>query len=265
MVLDTYLMESETEARRIFEKTDPVTTQSQLELAGLQSGMDCLDVGCASGAATMELAKMCFPSKVIGVDTSQAQLSEARKVAQQRETDNAIFMHGNIYSLPFEDNSFDFVWMRFLLEYLKDPLVAISEAKRVARPGGFVVCADLDGNCMYHYPIDPRLERGLLKVMEKLSETGFDPWVGRKLYYYYRTVGFSKITAHMTPHHLIAGEPSERDRNNWHTKIDTLKTKLAGAFSNQEEVTYLVDGFKALIEDPNTFTYSPLIMMVGTK
>jgi ubiquinone/menaquinone biosynthesis C-methylase UbiE len=262
---DSYLMESETEGRRIFEKTDLEATRSQLILAGLRQGMNCLDVGCASGAATIELAALCAPGKVTGMDISQSHLSQAEKAANNKGTNNAIFMCGNVYSLPFEDNRFDFVWVRFLLEYLKEPLVAISEAKRVARPGGLVVCADLDGNCLFHYPISPRLDAGLNKVMAKLSETGFDPWVGRKLYHYYRVVGFSQISAQVFIHHLIAGEPCARERNNWHAKIDTLHTKLSDSFSNREESEYLLKGMKTLIDSPDTFTYSPLIMMIGTK
>jgi ubiquinone/menaquinone biosynthesis C-methylase UbiE len=261
----SYLMESESEGKRIFEKTDPEATRSQLILAGLRKGMNCLDVGCSSGAATIELADLCAPGEVTGVDISQSHLLEAEQAANDRRTNNAIFVHGNIYSLPFDDNGFDFVWVRFLLEYLKEPLVAISEAKRVARPGGLVVCADLDGNCLFHYPISPRLEAGLNKVMTKLSEIGFDPWVGRKLYHYYRVVGFSQVSAQVFTHHLIAGEPCERERNNWHAKIDTLHAKLAESFSKQEEAEYLVTGMKALIDSPDTFTYSPLIMMIGTK
>lgn len=260
-----YLMESDTEARRIFEKTDLLATKLQLELSGLKSGMYSLDVGCASGAATLELARICYPSTVVGVDTSDAQLTEARRTAKTVEVNNVTYMSGNVYHLPFEDNSFDFVWSRFLLEYLKEPLVAISELKRVTKSGGLVVCADLDGNCLFHYPIDSQLESGLLKVLRKLSEKGFDPWVGRKLFSYYRTIGFSKIVPHMVPHHLIAGKPSERDRNNWFNKIDTIRSKLKDDLESPAEVEYLVKGFKTLIESPDTFTYSPLIIMIGTK
>ncbi len=262
---DHYLMEHRTEGARIRNKTDSAATRSQLLMAGLQPGMVALDVGCGSGAVTVEMGQITAPAQAIGADTSESRLNEARALAWQKKVLNVSFRQGSAYSLPFEDNKFDFVWARFLLEYLRDPVAAIHEMKRVTKPGGLVVCADLDGNCLFHYPIDPRLEAGIQKVMSLLASTGFDPWVGRKLYHFCRTVGFSEIEAHMVPHHLIAGIPCERDRDNWHRKIDTLHEKLLPVFPDKDELSWIAGSFKRMIDSPDTFTYGPMIMIVGRK
>ena len=260
-----YFMETDGEGQRIYDKTDRKATRSQFEMAGLKPGMFSLDIGCASGAATQELAEMCFPAHAIGLDSSQLILSEAKENASTKQFTNLRFVHGNVYSLPFEDNSFDFVWTRFLFEYLKEPVTAIREMKRVTKPGGLVVCADLDGNCLFHYPMEDQLRRGLQHVIEKLEEKGFDPWVGRKLFSYFRHVGFSEISANMIPHHLIAGKPSPRERNNWFAKIDTIGEKFKTELGDERNILGLIEGFKAFIDNPDTFTYSPLIVMTGVK
>jgi SAM-dependent methyltransferase len=262
---DNYLMEHRTEGSRVRNKTDIEATRSQLLMAGLQMGMTALDVGCGSGAVTVEMGRLNDPAKAVGTDISGSRLNEARTLAWQSKVLNVSFRQGSVYSLPFEDNAFDFVWARFLLEYLKDPVAAIHEMKRVTKPGGLVVCADLDGNCLFHYPIDPRLESGIQKVMGLLACTGFDPWVGRKLYHFCRTVGFSEIEAHMVPHHLISGIPSDRDRDNWHRKIDTLHEKLLPVFPDPHELGWIAENFKHMIDSPETFTYGPMIMIVGRK
>jgi SAM-dependent methyltransferase len=41
--------------------------------------------------------------------------------------------------LPFEDEIFDLVWCSEVIEHLVDPALAISEFRRVARPGGDIV------------------------------------------------------------------------------------------------------------------------------
>jgi ubiquinone/menaquinone biosynthesis C-methylase UbiE len=262
---DYYLMEHRTEGTRVRDKTDAAAARSQLLTAGLEPGMTAMDLGCGSGAVTLEMGRITAPGITAGIDVSDGRLDEARSLAKQKVIHNVTFRQANVYSLPFEDNTFDFVWARFLLEYLKDPVVAISEMKRVTKPGGLVVSADLDGNCLFHYPIDPRLEEGIQKVMRLLVSTGFDPWVGRKLYHFYRTVEFSEIKVHMFPHHLIAGAPCDRERNNWRRKIDTLHEKLSPVFPDREELDWIAENFKSMIDSPETFTYSPIIMVVGRK
>ena len=262
---DAYLMEHEGEGARIRDKTDLAAVRSQLSLAGLRPGMHCLDAGCASGAVTAEMAQIASPARVVGLDFSQPRLKEAEELARLTGTGNVEFRHGGIFDMPFEDGTFDFVWSRFVLEYLKDPTAAIREMKRVTKVGGLVVNADLDGNCLFHYPIDSELEKGLLKVTQLLSHAGFDSWVGRKLYHYYREVGFSDIKVAVMPYHVIAGEPTERERRNWHEKIETIRNKLTNVFPDRRQLDRLADGFRSLIDSPDTFTYSSLIIVIGTK
>lgn len=259
----TYLMEHESEGARIRNKTDVDATRDQLHNAGLVCGMTALDVGCASGAASVEIGRIAAPGTVVGIDASEARLKEAQVLAQSAGANNLEFHRGDAYAIPFPDDTFDFVWSRFLLEYLKRPVDAIAEMKRVARKGGLVANADLDGNCLFHYPIDPHLEAGLQKICRILAATGFDPWVGRKLYHYYRQVGFQDIRAFVTPHHVIAGEPREDERRNWHEKIDTIHAKLTGVYDDQQELDDLAEAFKGFIDSPETFTYSSLIIVVG--
>jgi ubiquinone/menaquinone biosynthesis C-methylase UbiE len=260
-----YLMEHQREGVRLREKSDDDATRSQLLRVGLTSGMAALDVGCGSGSVTVEMARIVAPGTAVGTDTSTCRLEEARTLARQSGAANIEFHQGDAYCLPFSDNTFDFVWSRFLLEYLREPLTAIREMKRVTKLGGLVVCADLDGNCLFHYPIDPHLENSLRKIMAVLADRGFDPWVGRKLYHYCHAVGFSQIDAFMVPHHLIAGAPCERERLNWQRKIDILRDNLLPVFPDAQEFDHLGEQFMELIDSSETFTYSPLILIVGKK
>ncbi|MFC1836275.1 class I SAM-dependent methyltransferase [Thermodesulfobacteriota bacterium] len=255
--LDTtnYIMEHESEGARIRNKTDLESTRSQLMMAGLERGMHCLDVGCASGAVSVEMARLADPGAVVGLDTSEQRLDQAEALAQEAGVSRILFRRGDAYQIPSEDDTFDFVWNRFLLEYLKDPGAAIREMKRVTKPGGTVVSADLDGNCLFHYPIEPRLERGLEKVMKILSASGFYPFVGRKLYHYYGQVGFSDIRVFMMPHHLIAGVPTENQRQNWYEKIETIRERVTDSSTVSEEMRSIARSFKELIDSPDTFTY----------
>jgi hypothetical protein len=102
------------------------------------------------------------------------------------------------------------------------------------------------------------------EIMGLLEEVGFDPYVGRKLYHYYRQSDFTCIEAHVFPHHVICGHPTEGERENWYEKIDTVEAFLSHHHPGVKGIGWFSAEMKALIDDPEVFTYSPLILMVGT-
>src|SRR5690606_7161501 len=52
------------------------------------------------------------------------------------------FIHGNAMSLPFADNTFDYVTIGFGLRNVPDYEKVIQEMYRVVKPGGKVVCLE---------------------------------------------------------------------------------------------------------------------------
>jgi ubiquinone/menaquinone biosynthesis C-methylase UbiE len=263
--MDKYLMESPEEGRRLRKKTNTSKTISQMKITGLQKGMTAVDVGCGSGAATIEIAKIVYPAIVIGVDLSYERVMEAKQLAKKENIENVCFVIAETEYLPFKNECFDYSWNRFLFEYLKSPEKTLEELHRIAKKGGLVVTGDLDGNCLFHYPMDKTFEEKLNGIMKFISSFGFDPFVGRKLFSYYKQFDFSKITPFMYSHHLIAGEPDEQEKENWRMKINTLFQNISPHYENLDELKKLKDEFINIIESPDTFTYSPVIFMIGEK
>src|SRR5256885_13262071 len=60
--------------------------------------------------------------------------------------------------MEFESNSFDLVYCRMLLQYLREKEQAVAEMTRVCKPGGTVLLQDLDGQLLWHYPEDPGVQ-----------------------------------------------------------------------------------------------------------
>ncbi|WP_163132076.1 class I SAM-dependent methyltransferase [Agarivorans sp. Alg241-V36] len=91
-----------------------------------------LDVGCGSGMA----AALAYQqgAKVHGVDASQALI----EIAEQRSP-NGSFHVSDIEKLPFEDSRFSCITGFNSFQYAGDPIAALSEAKRVAKPGAAVL------------------------------------------------------------------------------------------------------------------------------
>ena len=97
-----------------------------------------LDVGCGPGTITCGLAGLVAPGTTIGVDIGQSEVDKAAQLAEEKGLQNITFKVADSVNLPFDDGSFDRVFSCAMLEHMDDPNSALSEIKRVLRPGGIV-------------------------------------------------------------------------------------------------------------------------------
>lgn len=158
----------------------------------LDEEMDILDVGCGVGTISVDLATHVPRGRVLGIDLAPEPLEHAADYAVARGVENVEFEQGNAYELPHRDGSFDIVHAHQLLQYLKDPLAAITEMKRVLRRGGLLALRESDYGAMAWYP-----EVGLSawrELYEQLSRFhGGHPHAGRRLLEWVRATGFRAV------------------------------------------------------------------------
>lgn len=98
----------------------------------IDSGMELLDVGCGAGMFC-QLA-VAAGATVSGIDAAEAQLDIARERAPA-----ATFQVGDMERLPYADDTFDVVTILNSLHYSANPVNALREAARVARPDAPIV------------------------------------------------------------------------------------------------------------------------------
>jgi SAM-dependent methyltransferase len=126
-------------------------------LAHLRSGLDVLDAGCGVGAVALDLAPTVAPGCVAGIDVDAGQIEVARRSAADRAIANASFQRGSVYELPFEDASFDVAYAIAVLQYLREPVRALAEMRRVLRPAGLAAVCDDDLGTIVMSPDLPEL------------------------------------------------------------------------------------------------------------
>ncbi|NLW66523.1 MAG: methyltransferase domain-containing protein [Bacteriovoracaceae bacterium] len=262
-----YLMENPEEAVRLDVKTDVDAVRQQGVLCGIGPGARVLDGGCGSGKTTTVLHSLVQPGgQAVGVDFAQDRIEFARR---NYENGDGIEFHqmdlrGDLSSL----GAFDFIWIRFVLEYYRrDAVDIITNAAKYLKPDGRICLLDLDYNCLSHYPLPERMEGILRKLVERMMEKyNFDVFVGRKLYTYLYDMGFKDIQAHMMPHHLIYGELRSSDDFNWIKKVQMASHKAGDLFEEYPGgYEGFFDDFNRFFGDPRRFTYTPLIICTGKK
>ncbi|MFB6141514.1 MAG: methyltransferase domain-containing protein [Halosimplex sp.] len=94
-----------------------------------------LDVGCGTGFGTEGLLQ--YTDDVHGLDQSAHQMEKAW--AKLGKHDPVRFYRGDAERLPYSDDAFDVVWSSGSIEYWPDPVRALAECRRVAKPGGQVL------------------------------------------------------------------------------------------------------------------------------
>lgn len=260
---NAYLMEDEREAERLATKVDAVAWVHRYLGSTLSDGMMILDVGCGPGVIAQAVAALIPAGTVIGIDAGIARLTYAR--ASHADTCNLQFIEGTASHLPFPDNSFDVVCCRFVLEYLPDRQEAVDEMVRVLKPGGMLLLQDLDGQFMWHYPPVPALQERLDRVMAAISESGFDPFVGRKLHHMACTAGIHTPASQVEGYHVVAGTIDDLKYDHWRLKLDLALPIAASALGSMREAEYLKNAFLDYLRSPETFTYSVLITITGKK
>jgi len=112
-------------------------------LAWLQppAGVHWLDVGCGTGIFTELICDSCAPASVIAVDPAEAQIAHARKGGARRKAE---FRLADAQVLPFPDACFDVVASALVMNFVPNRAHAMSEMRRVARPGGLIAACVWD-------------------------------------------------------------------------------------------------------------------------
>src|SRR5713101_3018825 len=167
--------------------------------------------------------------------------------------------------MEVQTNRFQRVYCRMTLPDVKEKERAVSEMARVCKPGGTVLLQDLDGQLLWHYPEDPSVQRTLEKVVAALGATGFDPFVGRKLFSLARNAGLTNIDVQVECYHLIAGEADPHILKQWELKLEIARPQLARVLGGELEAQEQSRAFLEYLHRPDTLTYSTVFTVVGEK
>jgi len=102
----------------------------------IQENSSLLELGCGQAKGLRYLVNNYYIKQkgVFSIDQS----SEAIKFSK-KSLPRANLEQGNIYSLKYKNNSFDFVIMMEVIEHLEKPLQAMKEAYRVLKPNGMLI------------------------------------------------------------------------------------------------------------------------------
>jgi SAM-dependent methyltransferase len=153
-----------------------------------------LEVGCGVGAQTVILAQNNPRAEFISFDLSTESLVKAQNSVFQKGLFNVAFCKADVNDLPFKPDTFDHVFVCFLLEHLPDPLLALNNIRNILRPGGTITIIEGDAGSVLFYPESSDAHRVIDCFVELQQQMGGNPFMGRELWHLLTDAGFSDVT-----------------------------------------------------------------------
>lgn len=114
-----------------FRKVELLTS----ETLGSDQIIKALEIGCGPGYSTQKISKI-LPKTV---ELEASEYVEALVGVAKKNNPGIKIWQEDIYQLKSKDNYYDLVYLLEVIEHLDHPKVALSEIKRVLRPGGYLI------------------------------------------------------------------------------------------------------------------------------
>jgi ubiquinone/menaquinone biosynthesis C-methylase UbiE len=146
------------------------------------AGSNVLEAGCGVGAQTIILARNSPNAKFTAVDVSKESLRAAKERVFSKGFTNVTFHQSDIFQLPYDDNSFDHLFLCFLLEHLPNPIEALLCLRRVLKRGGTITVIEGDHGSTYFHPESPGARKTIQCLVDIQAGMGGNALVGRQLY-----------------------------------------------------------------------------------
>ncbi|WP_116998841.1 class I SAM-dependent methyltransferase [Desertimonas flava] len=165
-------------------------TFRRLAATGITAGWHCLEIGAGTGSVAMWLAdRVGTTGLVVATDVETRWLDAG-------DSTNIVVRHHNVTADPLDEEGFDLVHARLVLEHLPDRPAVVAKLVAALRPGGFLVVEDYDVRPMalIDRPDDDWVDVHAAAV-EVLRRRGTDLRCGQALPALLRHAGLDAVTA----------------------------------------------------------------------
>lgn len=232
------------------------SVENEMCFFSLENKDRILDAGCGSGLLIDYIKSLHCKASLYGIDLSSIRIQQLK----EKYRNEVNLKQANIELLPFEDNYFDRVFNRYVLEHLENPHLAIQQFYRVLRPGGTLSLIDIDGILFNISTKNAILKSYLIKLQEKFK---FNLYIGRDLKLLMIQSGFEDIRMRVDPM-FFEGEQLELEKENYIERFENAKEVITDILGTEKDYRL----FKTLyLESLNEvgFIFYNKFLLEGTK
>jgi len=177
-----------------------------------QEGSKVLEVGCGIGAQTRILSRRNPGAFFYSLEISEESINKARELADRDRITNVEFIHSDLYEHTLEPESYDHIFVCFVLEHLHAPGDALNIFYKALKKGGTITLIEGDHGSGFWTPETNESRIAWDGLIHSQRELGHDPNIGRRVYPLLHDAGLSVtdvsprwIYADQSNHELLDG------------------------------------------------------------
>jgi len=153
-----------------------------------------LEAGCGTGAQTLIIAPQNPQCNFVSIDIDEDSLAKAEECIKKEKIQNVRLQVADVFDLPFDSESFDHIFVCFLLEHLHEPREALVLLKWVLKKGGTITVIEGDHGAAYYHPRSSVAQATIQCLIDAQASMGGNSQIGRELYPLLIAAGFKDIS-----------------------------------------------------------------------
>jgi ubiquinone/menaquinone biosynthesis C-methylase UbiE len=223
------------------------------------------DIGCGSGEITSRLAVKYPQARVLGIDILEGSIALARR-RYATLAPRVQFEQGDAFALDLAADQFDLVVCRHMTQAIPEPEKALTELRRICKPGGWMHILSEDYGMLHMSPgrLDPdRLWRE--GVIPFGKNTGVDTRIGRRTWALLHELGIEDLRVD-----YVVVDTLRVPRETFARMLEAWRDGYVGALSEHstlrpDEVRALFDYIIASVRNPAEYAVWHLPIVSGRK
>ena len=216
-----------------------------------------LEAGCGIGAQTSILARNNPHARFVSIDISQDSLKKAKKSVK---AENVIFRQADIFDLPFEAESFDHIFVCFVLEHLQKPIDALVNLKKVLKKGGSITVIEGDHGSFYCYPESKEALMAVKCLIDVQASLKGNSLIGRQLYPLLNAAEFKEAVVSPRIVYVDSSKPGLVEgfsKNTFIAMVEGVKEQaLSLNLIDEDTWNKGINGLYRATEEDGTFCYT---------
>ena len=229
------------------------------EAAGLKGKERVLDIGCGTGAVTLDITRQ-TDGEVVGIDIDRGKLRVARETLV--DAPGVGLAQADATHLPFGNGTFDLVVFNLVLIYVADQQAAVDEMARVTRSGGHVLATmEPDYAGIISYPEDPFMPL----MRENLESIGADLFTGRKLKTLFTRAGLETEVGIETEDDFVFQKDDGRRLELFLEQFWVFEKVFQSKGWTREHIESYKEGQAEMMRKGLSLTFMPAFYAIGRK
>ena len=227
-----------------------------------------LEIGSGVGAQTEILLNRYPDAHVTGVELSEVQLNTAKAYISSKFDSSRYAYHlANAEELPFEDNSFDAIYICWVLEHVQNPQNIIDECYRVLKKDGIISITEVQNNNLWVIPKSDFLLNYWDKYNQIQLEMGGNPFVGIEIGNFIEKAGFIDNQVYAQTFLYDNNKPAQREImiNYWtELMLSGFDSLLEAGKVVEQDCSKIKTEMQKVIDERGVFHYA-FIQCFGKK